>query len=79
MSASRFDIVKIDESFTPAVDEDHAGKALLHATVGFGTALGTRLVAEGIEREGQDAVVHELGVQNGQGFHYGKPKPTTEL
>jgi diguanylate cyclase (GGDEF)-like protein/PAS domain S-box-containing protein len=73
------DIVKIDRSFTAAVDQDEAGKALLHAIVGFGTALGTRLVAEGIEREGQDQVVHELGVQNAQGFHYGKPRPTTEL
>jgi len=73
------DIVKIDRSFTAAVDEDEAGKALLHAIVGFGTALGTRLVAEGIERSGQDAVVQELGVQNGQGFHYGRPQPTAEL
>src|SRR6185437_6355625 len=73
------DIVKIDKSFTAAVDEDAAGKALLHAIVGFGTALGTRLVAEGIERQGQDDVVHELGVQNGQGYHYGRPAPTTEL
>ena len=73
------DIVKIDRSFTAAVDEDEAGKALLHAIVGFGTALGTRLVAEGIERAGQDSVVHELGVQNGQGYHYGRPAPTTEL
>jgi EAL domain-containing protein (putative c-di-GMP-specific phosphodiesterase class I) len=73
------DIVKIDKSFTAGVDEDPAGKALLHAIVGFGTALGTRLVAEGIERQGQDDVVQELGVQNAQGFHYGRPKPTAEL
>ncbi len=73
------DIVKIDRSFTAGVDEDEAGKALLHAIVGFGTAVGARLVAEGIERPAQDAVVHELGVQNGQGFHYGRPAPTTEL
>ena len=67
------DIVKIDKSFTAGVDEDEAGKALLNAIVGFGTALGTRLVAEGIERQGQDDVVQELGVQNAQGFHYGRP------
>ena len=73
------DIVKIDKSFTAGVDEDEAGKALLHAIVGFGTALGTRLVAEGIERQGQDDVVQELGVKNAQGFHYGRPKPTAEL
>ncbi|MGZ4333804.1 MAG: bifunctional diguanylate cyclase/phosphodiesterase [Gaiellaceae bacterium] len=73
------DIVKIDRSFTAAVDSDEAGKALLNAIVGFGTALGTRLVAEGIERPGQDAVVQELGVQNAQGFHYGRPAATPEL
>ena len=71
--------MKIDKSFTAGVDEDPAGKALLNAIVGFGTALGTRLVAEGIERQGQDDVVQELGVQNAQGFHYGRPKPTAEL
>jgi diguanylate cyclase (GGDEF)-like protein/PAS domain S-box-containing protein len=73
------DIVKIDKSFTEGVDSDEAGKALLDAIVGFGNALGTRLVAEGIERPEQDAVVQKLGVQNGQGFHYGRPKPTSRL
>jgi diguanylate cyclase (GGDEF)-like protein/PAS domain S-box-containing protein len=69
------DIVKIDKSFTSAVDTDTSGKALLDAIVSFGNALGTRLVAEGIERPGQDEVVQELGVQAGQGFHYGRPAP----
>src|SRR5205085_6657695 len=73
------DIVKIDKSFTEAVDTDEAGRALLDAIVGFGTALGTRLVAEGIERPEQNAVVVKLGVQNGQGFHYGRPAPTNPL
>ena len=67
------DIVKIDRSFTAAVDHDAAGRALLDAIVGLGTALGTRLVAEGIERSTQDAVVQELGCENAQGFHYGRP------
>jgi EAL domain-containing protein (putative c-di-GMP-specific phosphodiesterase class I) len=67
------DIVKIDRSFTAAVDSDEAGRALLDAIVGLGTALGTRLVAEGIERPSQDAVVQQLGCQSAQGFHYGRP------
>jgi EAL domain-containing protein (putative c-di-GMP-specific phosphodiesterase class I) len=73
------DIVKIDRSFTADIDENEGGRALLNAIVGFGTAVGARLVAEGIERSEQDEVVHELGVQNAQGFHYGRPKPTAEL
>jgi EAL domain-containing protein (putative c-di-GMP-specific phosphodiesterase class I) len=73
------DIVKIDRTFTANVDTDAEHEALLRAIVGLGTALGTRLVAEGIERQGQDDVVQELGVQNAQGFHYGRPAPTNEL
>jgi EAL domain-containing protein (putative c-di-GMP-specific phosphodiesterase class I) len=69
------DIVKIDRSFTSSVDSDETGRALLDAIVGLGTALGTRLVAEGIERSSQDAVVQALGCQHGQGFHYGRPAP----
>jgi diguanylate cyclase (GGDEF)-like protein/PAS domain S-box-containing protein len=69
------DIVKIDRSFTATVDSDPDGRALLQAIVGFGVALGTRLVAEGIERPGQNHVVQELGCQSGQGFHYGRPAP----
>jgi diguanylate cyclase (GGDEF)-like protein/PAS domain S-box-containing protein len=68
------DIVKIDRSFTAAVDSDDSGRALLQAIVGFGTALGTRLVAEGIERPTQDAVVQALGCGSAQGFHYGRPE-----
>jgi len=69
------DIVKIDRSFTSSVDSDENGRALLDAIVGLGTALGTRLVAEGIERSSQDAVIQALGCQHGQGFHYGRPAP----
>jgi EAL domain-containing protein (putative c-di-GMP-specific phosphodiesterase class I) len=67
--------VKIDRSFTSAVDSDETGRALLDAIVGLGTALGTRLVAEGIERSSQDAVIQALGCEHGQGFHYGRPVP----
>jgi diguanylate cyclase (GGDEF)-like protein/PAS domain S-box-containing protein len=69
------DIVKIDRSFTASIDTDDDGRALLQAIVGFGNALGTRLVAEGIERVEQNAVVQQLGCQSGQGFHYGRPAP----
>jgi diguanylate cyclase (GGDEF)-like protein/PAS domain S-box-containing protein len=68
------DIVKIDRSFTAEVDTDAAGQALLRAIVGLGNALGTRLVAEGIERESQSEMIQSLGCHRGQGFHYGRPQ-----
>jgi diguanylate cyclase (GGDEF)-like protein/PAS domain S-box-containing protein len=69
------DIVKIDRSFTATVDVDAQGEALLRAIVGLGNALGTRLVAEGIERASQGDVIRALGCASGQGFHYGYPEP----
>jgi EAL domain-containing protein (putative c-di-GMP-specific phosphodiesterase class I) len=68
------DIVKIDRSFTASVDTDAADEALLRAIVGLGNALGTRLVAEGIERQSQSQVIQDLGCHSGQGFHYGCPE-----
>jgi diguanylate cyclase (GGDEF)-like protein len=72
------DIVKIDRSFTARVDVDSEGEALLRAIVGLGNALGTRLVAEGIERASQGDVIRSLGCESGQGFHYGRPTPVAK-
>jgi diguanylate cyclase (GGDEF)-like protein/PAS domain S-box-containing protein len=68
------DIVKIDRSFTAAADGGESAEALLRAIVGLGEALGTRLVAEGIERRSQSEVVRKLGCQGAQGFYYGRPQ-----
>ncbi len=65
------DIVKIDRSFTATIDEEGGGEALLRAIIGLGSALGTRLVAEGIERASQSDLITTLGCERGQGFHYG--------
>jgi diguanylate cyclase (GGDEF)-like protein/PAS domain S-box-containing protein len=69
------DIVKIDRSFTASADTDEDGRALLRAIIGLGDALGTRLVAEGIERASQAELIGVLGCSSGQGFHYGRPAP----
>jgi len=65
--------VKIDRSFTATIDEDGGGEALLRAIIGLGSALGTRLIAEGIERASQGDLIRTLGCERGQGFHYGRP------
>ncbi|HEY6962637.1 MAG TPA: EAL domain-containing protein [Gaiellaceae bacterium] len=69
------DIVKIDRSFTATIDGDAGGEQLLSAIVGVGNALGTRLIAEGIERDSQNTIIRALGCDSGQGFHYGRPTP----
>jgi len=71
------DIVKIDRSFTEAVDTNEPAQALLGAIIGLATALDMRLVAEGIERPAQAELIRTLGCNDGQGFHYGRPTPIT--
>ncbi len=67
------DIVKIDRSFTAAIDGVHDDLVLLKGIVDLGNALGLTLVAEGIETEHQRRVVDELGCHSAQGFYFGRP------
>jgi len=69
------DIVKIDRSFTAKIDSGPEDLALLEGIVGLGKALGLQLVAEGIERDAQQGIVHGLGCDGAQGFHFGRPAP----
>jgi diguanylate cyclase (GGDEF)-like protein/PAS domain S-box-containing protein len=72
------DIVKIDRSFTAGIDTGEDDLALLQGIVGLGKALGLKLVAEGIERVAQQGIVHDLGCDGAQGFHFGRPAPASE-
>ncbi|HZO33453.1 MAG TPA: EAL domain-containing protein [Gaiellaceae bacterium] len=67
------DIVKIDRSFTAAIDGTNDDLVLLKGIVDLGNALGLTLVAEGIETEYQRRVVGDLGCHGAQGFYFGRP------
>ena len=71
------DTVKIDRSFTARIDSGEDDLALLRGIVGLGKALGLELVAEGIERIEQQGIVHDLGCDGAQGFHFGRPASAT--
>ena len=72
------DVVKIDRSFTAKIDSGEDDLALLRGIVGLGKALGLQLVAEGIERVAQQGIVHDLGCDGAQGFHFGRPTTAAE-
>jgi diguanylate cyclase (GGDEF)-like protein/PAS domain S-box-containing protein len=69
------DIVKIDRSFTDAIDSGTADLVLLKGIVDLGNALGLNLVAEGIQTPAQHQIVRGLGCQAAQGFYFGYPNP----
>ena len=69
----RPEIMKIDKRCVIGVDGDSARIEQLRRYVGVAHALGCSVVAEGIETEGELAVVRSLGITYGQGYFWGKP------
>jgi diguanylate cyclase (GGDEF)-like protein/PAS domain S-box-containing protein len=70
------DIVKIDRSFTAQVGNPGVDLVLLKGIIDLGTALGLKLIAEGIQTIEQQRIVEDLGCHNAQGFYFGYPQRT---
>jgi EAL domain-containing protein (putative c-di-GMP-specific phosphodiesterase class I) len=71
------DLLKLDMSLTRDIHRDPARRALTAAMVRFGEEIGARLIAEGVELAEEQAVLADLGVHYGQGYHFGRPAPAT--
>ena len=72
------DILKLDMTLTRDVHLDLARCALVGAMVRFAEAIGSKLIAEGVENAQEAAVLERLGVKYAQGFHFGKPMPVAD-
>ena len=73
----RFNKIKIDRSFVQALDR--GGEAIILAIVGMTRSLGIKSCAEGIETEEQMAALRVMGIDEVQGYLFGKPMPRPEL
>jgi diguanylate cyclase (GGDEF)-like protein/PAS domain S-box-containing protein len=67
------DTLKIDRSFVEEIGRRPADAAIVAAIVGMARALEMVTVAEGIQNERQVRILRELGVDRGQGYHFGRP------
>lgn len=65
--------VKIDRSFVRDLDEDPDDRVLVQAIVRLAHALGIRVVAEGVETEGQQAFLRGVGCEVLQGYLISRP------
>lgn len=72
------DLLKLDMELTRDIHQDIARCALVGAMVRFAEAIGSKLIAEGIENEEEAAVLKRLGVEYGQGYHFAKPMPMAD-
>ncbi len=71
------DYVKIDGSFIRDLDTNLANQALVKAIDTVAHTLGKETIAEQVENLGSVAVLRALGVEFGQGYALGEPKPGT--
>lgn len=65
-----FDIFKIDRQFVMKLEEDINAPAIVEMILGMGQTLGLKIVAEGIETEGQAKFLRDRKCDLAQGFLY---------
>ena len=73
------DELKIDRSFVKGMADDPLDAEIVRLVVAMGRRMGLRVVAEGVETEGERAVLERLGCDVGQGYGLGRPMPATAL
>ena len=73
------DLLKIDRSFVQALDVGEGpAVAIVRAISALADALGLAVLAEGVETDEHLAMLSALGVQQGQGYLWGKAVPANQ-
>jgi diguanylate cyclase (GGDEF)-like protein len=65
--------IKIDRSFIDTLGTSPQTSAIVSSIVGLGQSLHVTITAEGVETEGQAAMLKQWGCDQVQGFYYGRP------
>ncbi len=71
--------LKLDRSLVRGIEGDSRARRVARLIVELGRDLGVEVLAEGIETEGQLAVLRELGCAWGQGWLFGRAMPPQQL
>jgi len=72
-------LIKIDKSFVDNIDTDTYNQAIVSAIVNMATALGIKVVAEGVESDIQLQRLKSFGVNYIQGYYFYKPMKLEDL
>lgn len=71
--------VKLDIEWVSGIDRDPVRRALVSGLAYFASETGCELIGEGIETKEELETLRGLGVQLGQGYLLGRPKPPAAL
>ncbi|QWW66644.1 EAL domain-containing protein [Rhizobium sp. WYJ-E13] len=78
------DIIKIDQSFTRAIndaDDDvrHKSRMLIEGITTLSHKMNCTVIAEGIETEEECSTLHQMGLDYGQGYLFNRPQNAAKL
>jgi predicted signal transduction protein with EAL and GGDEF domain len=71
--------LKIDKSFVMGMEKDESDAKIVRSTIDLAHNLGLTVVAEGVENAHIYQLLVELGCDEAQGYHMGKPMPATDF
>lgn len=69
------DIIKLDISLVRGIHRNKGQRALGSALVAFAGDVGARVIAEGVEEQGELEALRDIGVPWAQGYYLGRPAP----
>ncbi|RVT97076.1 GGDEF and EAL domain-containing protein [Rhodovarius crocodyli] len=73
------DVLKVDRSFVRDLESSAASGRIVDTVVRLAHGLGARVVAEGVETEGQMLALRKLGCDMVQGFLLARPQPAEAI
>lgn len=71
--------IKIDHSFVTNITSNPNDAAIVRAVVGMAHSLGIRVIAEGVETEGQLGFLRGVACEEIQGYFFSRPLPMDEF
>ncbi len=66
--------LKFDRELIKGIDSSYIRREMTRALKAFADRIGSTIIAEGIERDGEVQTLLELGIEYGQGFLLGRPQ-----
>jgi diguanylate cyclase (GGDEF)-like protein/PAS domain S-box-containing protein len=74
-----FTTLKIDRSFIDRIFDKDGTREIVQAILSLAHSLGMQVIAEGVEREDQLAVLRSMDCDQLQGYLLGRPQPATSI
>ncbi|MQY50989.1 putative bifunctional diguanylate cyclase/phosphodiesterase [Rhodocyclus gracilis] len=73
------DRLKIDQSFVRDIEQTPANESIARAIVALADSLSLGIVAEGIEKRSEKAILQHMRCAEGQGYLFAKPLPADDI